>query len=234
MSHGIVSTGISFPDGSVQTTAQASGYSLLRKTTPGTYTLPGGVKNLKVTVVGGGGGSGGAKGLTSLPVPNTYTAGGGGGGGTTVASIPRADILTAYPTGSVPFTIGVGGSAGSTPGTNATTTSGTAGGTSSFGTLASATGGGANSTTNGGNPGVGTDNTSSISFKGASRSYEGNNAGLSSWLFTGNNKSNTVNTPGDAADTYGGGASGGIATTTPFAVAGAAGFQGILIIEEFY
>jgi hypothetical protein len=89
-------------------------------TAPGTWTNPGNVQKVKVTVVGGGGGGGGGNGGF-----------GGAGGGTAIEVIP-------FPSGTnVPVTIGGGGA----PGNPANASTGATGGTSSFGGYCSATGG---------------------------------------------------------------------------------------------
>jgi hypothetical protein len=92
-------------------------------TSTGTWTNPGSVTKVKVTVIGGGGGAGG-----SHPASNYRHSGGGGGGGTAI------EVAT-IPTSPVPVTVGSGG-AGGPSGSNGST-----GGTSSFGAYCSATGG---------------------------------------------------------------------------------------------
>jgi hypothetical protein len=89
-------------------------------TSSGTWTVPTGVTQAKVTIVGGGGGGGGSGGNLS--------AGGGGSGGACIG------VFTSL-SGSYTITVGSGGGGGG-PGATGTT-----GGTSSFGVLASATGG---------------------------------------------------------------------------------------------
>ena len=92
-------------------------------TSSGTFTVPAGITQVKVTVIGGGGGGGGAN-------ANGYVVGGGGGGGG--GSIRLVTGLT--PGGTVAVTVGAGGTA-------ANDTAGGSGGTSSFGAFCSATGG---------------------------------------------------------------------------------------------
>jgi len=95
-------------------------------TSPGTWTNPGSVDKVKVTVVGGGG-NGGA-GVTGGN--NQRGGAGGGGGGTAIEIIP-------FPTA-----------------TNVPVTTGGASGTSSFGPYCSATGGAVGTTSPTGQPGT--------------------------------------------------------------------------------
>jgi hypothetical protein len=109
------------------TTAAAGGFSNMQVfTSPGTFTTPSTTTKIKVTVVGGGAGGG----------PASTSPGGGGGG---------AAIYVGPVTASTPYAVTVG-AAGALN---------TAGGTSSFGPLASATGG-SNSPSTGGAGSAGT------------------------------------------------------------------------------
>ena len=104
------------------------GFSNLQSfTSPGTWTNPGNVEKVKVTVVGGGGGGGGG----NYPVGGqSFSGAGGGGGGSTIEVIP-------FPTATnVAVTVGSGGNSGTY------NTNGGTGGTSSFGAYCSASGGG--------------------------------------------------------------------------------------------
>jgi len=104
-------------DGSGLTGISAGGFANMQAfTSPGTWTNPGSVTKVKVTVVGGGGSG-------EKPGGSSFGPGGGGGG--------AAIEVTTIPTSPVPVTRGAGG-----------TGSGGAGGTSSFGSYCSATGGG--------------------------------------------------------------------------------------------
>ena len=92
---------------------------ILRFGSTTTWTVPFTMR-AKVTVIGGGGGAGGSN--------ETMKAGGGGGGGGAAIS-----ILTLTKGQVIPITIGAGGARGGTQGRT--------GGTTSFGSLLSATGG---------------------------------------------------------------------------------------------
>jgi hypothetical protein len=129
---------------------------------PGTFTTPATTTKIKVTVVGGGGGG----------VPGPTTGSGGGGGAIYVGPVSAS---TPYP-----VTVGAGGALN------------TSGGTSSFASLASATGGVA--PTNIG--GIGT--TGTLQFAGDSGSANG---GGGSFFGGGGN------IPGANGRNYGGGAS---------------------------
>lgn len=113
----------------------AGGFSNMEVfTSTGTWTNPGSITKVKVTVIGGGGQGGGPTAPSPSGSPGSLS-GGGGGGGTAI------EVIT-IPTSPVPVTVGAGG-----PG---------AGGTSSFDTYCSATGGSQGSTTTpGGGPGGG-------------------------------------------------------------------------------
>jgi hypothetical protein len=102
--------------------AAASGFSNMQVfTSPGTFTTPATTTKIKVTVVGGGGG-----GVPVNPAPRVSGGGGGGGGAIYVGAVSA----------STPYAVTVG--SGGTFNVNA---AGSPGGTSSFGSLASATGG---------------------------------------------------------------------------------------------
>lgn len=190
-------------------------------TSTGTWTNPGSVTKVKVTVVGGGGGgAGGYRG------PVQCGGGGGGAGGTAI------EIIT-IPTSPVPITIGDGGSGGPTY-----LSSGTAGGTSSFGAYCSATGGSGGThnpggRTFGGVGGLGSGGTINITGNGGvhgandttNNTAAGGTGGGST--FSGGSASPSFPTSG-AAGTLGGGGSG--APAQEGASAGAGG-SGIVVIE---
>lgn len=177
---------------------------------PGTYTKPGSIKGIKVTVVGAGGNGGSS--------PATQTSGGGGGGGAAIEYIPAPSIP-----GPVAVTAG--------PGTNSfgAFCSATAGGNGTGGAP----------TTNGGARGLGSGGSFNVGGSGGGgglgvptptgvRALHG--AGGNSILGGGGegkaNQSPGVS-PGTAGSNYGGGGSGG-------SPAGGTGAPGIVIVEEFY
>jgi hypothetical protein len=212
-------TGISVTNGSGAITIASTGgggFSNMQAfTSTGTWTNPGSVTKVKVTVVGGGGGGGGGS-------PGSG-GGGGGGGGTAI------EVIT-IPTSPVAVTIGSSGSLG--PANN----DGGTGGTSSFSTYCSATGG-AGGTNGGGNRlgglgGVGSGGTINIngSAGGSSVSPATSNAraggtgGPSSLGGGGRDGIDTL--AGSTVGYQGGGGGGG---GTPYA--GGAGGAGVVIVE---
>lgn len=199
----------------------------------GTWTKPAseGFTGVRIRVVGGGGGGGGATGGSGQSM-----AGSGGGGGYAEKMIPAAS-LGATET----VTVGVAGSGGAA-GNNA----GGAGGTSSFGTHASATGGaggdgegnsGTNAAAVGGNGGAGS--SGDINANGedgtAGRVLSGLLVGLGtsgSSVFGGGRKVPVFAAAGLAGSAPGAGGSGATASGTSFA--GGDGAAGIVIVEEFF
>lgn len=104
-------------------------------TSPATWTKPATLKAVKVTIASGGGGGGGGR---SASTPFSATPGGGGGGGSGFGYFQSPAIP-----GPVAVTVGTGGAGGVVPAPGPVTYyAGSAGTTSSFGTLISATGGG--------------------------------------------------------------------------------------------
>jgi hypothetical protein len=187
------------------TTAAAGGFSNMTVfASPGTFTTPATTTKIKVTVVGGGSGGGGG---------NSSSGAGAGGGGA---------IYVGPVTASTPYavTVGAGGTAGPAPGV------GGAGGTSSFGALASATGGSA--PVLGNNSGVGgAGSAGTLLVKGGDGllvSGNQNSVGGSS-LLGGGGSSTFLNAR--TGGNYGGGGSAGY---NP-AHAGAAGAGGVVIVE---
>jgi hypothetical protein len=227
MATSIGPAGLTFSDGTTDSTAGATGVNVLNVfTSPGTWTKAAGLKAIKVTVVGGGGTP-----ATTASGPNGFysAASGGGGGGSAIRLYPAPSL-----SGPQPYAVGGAGE------------------TSSFGvapaTVISATGGAAGATgvttiTAGGAGGVGS---------GGVLNMNGNNGGSGQWL---NNPIANCNTgtggdsilgaggmgvfyagtsptaaPGAAGTGYGGGGAGG---RGPVATGGT-GASGVVIVEEFY
>jgi len=147
MASSLNGTGVTFSD----STQQASAWPGVRAqlfTSTGTFTVPAGITAIKVTVVGGGGGG-------ATVTSGGYVGGGGGGGGAAITFITG---LT--PGATITATVGAAGAASS------------AGGTSSFGAYASATGGSggtqhAPTTTNVNSGGAGGTGTGTFAFTGS-------------------------------------------------------------------
>lgn len=180
-------------------------------TTPGAWTKPTTVKAIKVTVVGGGN--------TGGPSSTAPSRGGGGGGagGAAIKIYPAPSLP-----GPQPYTVGA------------------AGATSSFGvapvTVVSATGGAAASTSSGGAGGAGSNGDLNITGGQGTGSYAfaptpgisiAGGAGGASIFGANGGGSPTTTVAGGA---YGGGGGGGSGGPGP----GGAGFQGVVIVEEFY
>lgn len=129
-----VGTGLSLTGGALVLSSQPQ----LREqlfTASGTWTAPAGVTQVQLVVIGGGGGGGG------------YDFGGAADGWQGGFGGLAAGAATVVPGTAYTVTVGAGGSGG------ATSANGTAGGTSSFGALMSATGGGGGPSS-GGSPGT--------------------------------------------------------------------------------
>ncbi|MEB5837010.1 phage tail protein [Pantoea dispersa] len=213
-------------------------------TSTGTYTPTSGTKSIVVECVGGGGGGGGVI-ATSSGAHNV--SGGGGAGGTAKAYI--TSLASSYA-----ITIGSGGTGGTSSGTV-----GSDGGSTTFGSVCTATGGsgggagsnGSISTGNavvasGGNAGVGTTGNLALgSYESASQAvgaYLGNvgSSGGSTFYGRGGSKvglsaGNAV-TAGNNGTGYGSGGSGAVALGSTAAVGGAAGgngMAGIVIVWEY-
>ena len=185
------------------TTAAAGGFSNMQVFTgPGTFTTPSTTTKIKVTVVGGGGGGGGG----------STGAGGGGGGGA---------IYVGPVTVSTPYAVTVGGAGG---GGNSGGFAGAAGGTSSFGSLASATGGAGGNT--GANPGVagGSGSVGTLQFRGngSMRGLAGLASGAGGGSFFGGGAEASA---GASGQNYGGGGAGGVSSN------GGNGAAGVVVVE---
>lgn len=208
-------------------TGIAGGFSNMEVfTSPGTWTNPGNVQKVKVTVVGGGGGGGGC--ANGYP---GWGAGGGGGGGTAIEVIPFPSATN------VPVTIGNGGSARPFVNGNAGS-NGVSGGTSSFGAYCSASGGtggrGVDQPTGYGLGGSGSGGTLNITGgRGELKWAPGENGqgGDSTHGFGGMSDRNSASflvLPGNG---YGGGGAGGMYAPTPTIRTSAVGTAGVVIVE---
>lgn len=193
-------------------------------TSPATWTKPASVKAVKVTVIGGGGGGGGARGSPETPIFGP--AGGGGGGGVSIEYLSAPSIP-----GPVTVTIGGGGAGGPAPGVQGSFTSGSTGGTSSFGPFLSATGGvGGGPAGGGGGSGSGGD----LNFNGGNSGSTGRTGTNPVFVFNGV-AIGVDNTNGAAGIGQGCGGGGGQARTFPIGGrSGGAGSGGLVIVEEFY
>jgi len=225
-------TATSFSGDGSSLTGIAGGFSNMDVfTSPGTWTNPGTVTKVKVTVLGAGGGGG------STSTVN-FTASGGGAGGLSY------DIVSSpTPISPVAVTVGSGGSAGS------------AGGTSSFGAYCSATGGGGGSSSPSPQPRVATlpYSQSGLGSGGLLNTYQedgGTDVINISNTYTGSGGNSIfgkggagkyVSTPGGIpapekagrpGQGYGSGGSGGTNGNTPApAGIGGTGAPGIVIVE---
>jgi hypothetical protein len=185
-------------------TAAAGGFSNMQVfTSPGTFTTPATVTQIKVTVTGGGAPGAASSGGFTL-------TGGGGGGGTAIYVGPV--------TASTPYAVTVGAAAGTssfgvlasaTGGTAASGYVGGAGGAGSAGTLQFKGGGGASTfnTFNGGSGGSG------------GSSYFGGGGG-----------GGGTGAVGGAGGVYGGGG-GGIGSSVPGGTAAGVGGAGVVVVE---
>lgn len=164
-SAGTAPTAINFGAGTKTVTVAPSGvrqrkFKMQAFTTSGTWTADADIQGVRVWLVGGGGGGGaGRKHSTTAARAG---GGGGGGGGITEVYIPAADLPSTAYTSGVSISLGVGGAGAPSQTTNGTNgLAGTAGGDTTFGSLATAGGGsggtgGAATSAGGVSPGAGT------------------------------------------------------------------------------
>ncbi len=212
--------------------------------TAATYTTPTGVRALKVTAIGGGGGGGGVNGSSTASTV-AYSDGGGGAG--------YAIALITSVAASYTYTVGAGGTGGAA-GANA----GAAGGNSTFsdGTVTITGGGGSGGAGDTGTtstaayvgaPGIGTITGlgspggmvgKGVGFTGFGRVVSGavnSLAGSGFCPIVGGGILSATASTGTNAAVYGEGGS-GIRTSAAVATdyAGGNGFQGIIIVEEYF
>lgn len=191
-------------------------------TANGTWTRPGGVTKVIIELLGAGGGGGGP----DSGGPNYISAGGGGGG-------YGKRFLDVSAISSATVTIGSGGAAG------AADTSGSAGGTTSFGTYISCTGGSGglkrtaasdNVGTNGGIVTSGTVNGYGNFGGGTETASAQRGAGANSIYGQGGSGS-AGSSAATAALGYGAGGGGGVQLGSQYAAS--AGTQGIILVWEY-
>jgi hypothetical protein len=180
----------------------AGGFSNMQVfTTSGAFTTPASTTKVKITVVGGGGTGANAY-TTPAPITPTPANGAGGGGGGCAIGVYSVSSSTPYP-------VTVGGATQ----------------TSSFSTLASATGGTSGVT---GTAGTGGSGTSPLGY--AMSGAPGQRSGTGSFGGdSGGGFGNGAKAIASAGLLYGGGGIGGTAGNSPSA--GGAGAAGIVIVE---
>ena len=200
-------------------------YSMTIFASSGTYTKPAGLADVRVRVLGGGGGAGFAH-----QDAGSHQSGPGGGGGYAEEHLD-APAVGATET----VTVGPGG-AGGTPSGDAIRP-GATGGTSSFGSLSSASGGagggGAHSSTGfagGGAGGIGTGGDVNYGGQGSLANNAGG-LGLGSTVMA-MRRNSSANQPGNNAGSNSGVGATGKSRSSP-AQPGQAGASGIVIVEEF-
>jgi len=206
-------TATSFSGDGSSLTGIAGGFSNMQVfTSPGTWTNPGNITKVKVTVTGGGGGARGEALADEGAV-------GGAAGGTAIEIIPFPSATN------VPITIGSGGN-----GVGAPVDTAPSGGTSSFGAYCSATGGAGGSKSTGVMPG-GIGSGGDINLRGQPASKP--NGGGS--YFGGAGQGAIFRNPGGPGNTgvagILGGGGGGSLSTTPSPSTGAAGGAGVVVVE---
>jgi len=217
----IGSGGVTFPDGTTQASKASPGNVVTTLyTSPAPWTKPADLKAVRVTLLGGGGGGGGYRGGPAS-FPGSVGGGGGAGGfgGAQAPTIPSPLTIT----------VGAGGAGGPAPGTVASRTAGSPGGTSSFGALISATGG-AGGGPAGGASGTFTSTPQGVGFQGESTTNPAGGDAFQNWGFGGSGGG--TGSTGTGYGSGGGGVSGPDPTATPYA--GGAGKAGFVLVEEFY
>ena len=199
---------------------------------PATWTKPGTVKSVRVTICAGGGGG--------IGVNNGSGSAGGGGGAAGYGYFPAPSIP-----GPTAVTVGAAGTAGSAPGAG-TQGSGGTGGTSSFGALISATGGAGGTAA----PVVGNSGPAAGGTITSGPTVLGVNGGASPYYVAPSSTSGAggpsmfgsggigrltgvATNPGNPGVGYGSGGS-GAANPNAGNAPGGAGTAGFVVVEEFY
>lgn len=217
-------SGTGATSGGTLTKATGSGDATITfssKVASATYTTPGNVLSLKVTLVGGGGSGGGG----NVVITNNVGGGGGGGASTCIVYITS-------PAASYPYVIGTGGSG------PASATNGNVGLPSYFNAQTYIAGGGAAGTYSGGGgaPGGigGVASGATLNINGNPGGWSGitgttNAGGNGGSTSLGGGGAGATNAAGSAGSNYGGGGGGGSAVN-----GGGAGANGLLLVEEYY
>lgn len=212
----------------ISSAISAGGNLIMRVySSPSTYVKPSGIKAIKVTVVGGGGGGSNGGGSPG-------GGGGGGGGGAAIRYLTASNPV--FPSSPISVTVGSGGPAGGYP-------VAPSGGTSSFGSIASATGGVGGSANPapgnfaaGGIGGVGSSGDINIGGHGGHPNAQlsatggqtvGGNGGSS--ILGGGGTGRNDSSSDSNGRSVGGGGGGTTASNT-----GGNGQNGIVIVEEYY
>ncbi len=200
----------------------------------GTYTPTSGMIYCIVEVCGGGGGGGAS---TTTDSTHTCAAAGGGGGGYSRKVLSKSTVGA-----SQAITVGLGGAGGTAPAGN-----GVDGGTSSFGSLLSASGGNGglgdaeqNSFIGrlGGAPGIGSSGDINISGGAGATAYSigAANAVIAgiggSSFFSGSTLGRVSETPSNGLS-YGGGGAGSALRVSSTQTNGGNGITGVVIVTEF-
>jgi hypothetical protein len=192
---------------------------------PSPWTKSASLKAVKVTMVGGGAGGGGGA------VGSSGSGGGGGGNGGYIQGYAQAPAIP----GPVTVTVGAGGGGGGPAPSNGST--GTSGGTTSFGAVFSTTGGAGGPGASSGTPGAQAPGASGGSFAitstPTSSSIQIQNpvaiGAIQAFGIHGASSALPSTAPGSVGQGYGMGGGGASNSGT-----GGAGTAGFVIVEEFY
>lgn len=226
----IGSTGVTFPDGTTQTSSATPSFVVRTYTSPATWTKPATVKAVRVIVFAAGGNGGSTTGGVGVAL-----AGGGGSGGAAQGLYPAASIPG-------PVAVTVGGAGSASP--------------ASFGAFISATAGvtapskahNSGGTAPGGAGGVGSGGNI-LNYYGITAQTVPNptslpgtsGAGASAILDTqqpgqaaGVSLSGPGSLPGNPNASVGGGGGGAISGNPAGGATGGAGGPGYIVVEEYY